>query len=97
MIVAVPVALGVNVTEHVPSASVHDAALKLPAAPVEVKLTEPVGVLLVPAAVSATVAVHVLACPTTTGDVHETVVLVVRRFTVTDTDPLLPACVVSPP
>lgn len=78
-----PVAVAVNVTEHVPAANVHEAALNEPAAPAEVNDTEPVGVLAVPAAVSATVTVHVEGTPTTTGDVHETVVDVVRGLTVT--------------
>ncbi len=60
VIEAVPAAVAVNVTEHVPSARVQLAAgVKLPAGPVSVKLTEPVGVLVVPGAVSVTVAVQV--------------------------------------
>ena len=69
-------------TEQVPLASVHVVALKLPAAPVSVKVTVPVGVLVVPGDVSATVAVHVDAWPTTTGVVQLTVVLVALLFTV---------------
>ncbi len=98
MILAVPVAVAVNVTEHVPDTSVQLAAgVKLPAGPVSVKLTVPVGVLAVPAAVSATVAEHVEPWLMTTGEVHETVVLVVRRFTVTELLPELVAWIESPP
>lgn len=57
--VAVPVALGVKVTEHEPLARVHEAALSVPAAPLLVNDTVPVGVLAVPGDVSVTVAVHV--------------------------------------
>lgn len=92
----VPVAVAVNVTEHVPAARVQDAALNDPAAPVEVKATVPVGVLAIPADVSATVAVHVEATPTTTGLVHEIVVEVVLGLTVIDPVPVLVACVASP-
>ena len=59
MIVAVPVALGVNVTEQVPAARVQLAALNVPAAPLEVNATVPVGVLMVPGEVSVTAAVQV--------------------------------------
>jgi len=45
--------------------SVHGLPLKLPGS-LEVKLTVPVGVLLVPASVSVTVAVQVEGCPTVT-------------------------------
>jgi Na+/H+ antiporter NhaA len=49
-------------------------------------------VLVVPAAVSVTVAVQVVAWPITTVDgLHATVVVVVLRFTVTVVDPLLVA------
>ncbi len=95
---AVPVAVAVNVTEHVPSARVQLAAgVKLPAGPVSVKLTEPVGVLVVPAAVSATVAVHVEPWLTATGEVQETVVEVVLALSVTEAVPLLVAWIESPP
>ncbi len=80
--VTVPVAVAVNVTEHVPDARVHDAALKDPAAPVDVNATVPVGVLAIPAEVSATVAVHADATPTTTGLVQDIVVEVVLGLTV---------------
>ncbi len=93
---AVPVALGVNVTEHVPSARVHEAALKLPAAPVLVNDTLPVGVVAVPGEVSVTVVVHVDACPTNTGLVHDTAVADARTVTVIEPEPELVACIVSP-
>ncbi len=89
--VVVPVALGVKVTEHVPAARVHDAALKEPAAPVEVKPTVPVGVLVGAGEMSATVAVHVDAWPTTTVDVQLIVVEVARGLTVMLPVPVLVA------
>ena len=58
--------------------------------PPGVNVTVPVGVLVVPAAVSVTVAVHEVACPTNTLDgVHATAVLVVRKLTVTVAVPVL--------
>ncbi len=48
-----------KLTEHEPAVSVQLAGVNVPVTPVCVKLTVPVGVLAVPAAVSATVAVHV--------------------------------------
>jgi hypothetical protein len=62
VMVAVPAALGVNVTEHVPAAdSVQLGALNVPARPVAVKPTEPPGVVAPAPLVSATVAVQVEA------------------------------------
>ncbi len=87
----VPVALGVNVTEQVPATRAQLAALNDPAAPVLEKLTLPVGVETVPGEVSATVAEHVDAWATTTGDVQETVVEVALKLTVTEALPLLVA------
>ncbi len=59
---ATPAALGVNVTEHDPAADrVQLGALKVPAAPELVKLTDPAGVLAPTPFVSETVAVHVEA------------------------------------
>jgi hypothetical protein len=46
--------------------SVHWLALKLPA-PLDEKLSVPVGVLVIPASVSVTVAVHVTGASTATG------------------------------
>jgi hypothetical protein len=81
----------VKVTEQLPLARMQLGALKVPAA-VVVKLTVPVGVRGVPATVvSATVAVHILAWPTTTGEVQEIVVEVVRGLTTTLPEPLLVA------
>ena len=87
---SVPGALGVNVTEHVPANRLQLAALRLPAA-VVVKLILPVGVVMVPTSVSATVAVHVEATPTNTGVMQVSVVDVARRLTVIVPDPLLVA------
>jgi len=95
--VAAPVAVAVKVTEQVPLARVQLVGLKVPAAPVDVKLTVPVGVLAVPGELSATVALHELPWPTATGDEHETVVVVPRRLTVIVPVPVLMSWVVSPP
>jgi hypothetical protein len=82
---AVPAALGVNVTEHVPVASVQLAALNVPARPVAVNPTEPAGVLLPTPLVSATVAVQVDGwLIATVPGLQTTVVDVVRRVPVTD-------------
>jgi len=55
-----------------------------------VKVIVPVGVIGVPVEVSVTVAVHTVANPTTTVEgVHETLVVVVRKVTVTDVVPEL--------
>ncbi len=77
--VAVPAALPVKVTEHdaddpVPD-SVQLVGLNVPAAPVSVKLTVPVGVVGV-VEVSVTVAVHVEPWAMKTGLVHATAVVV---------------------
>ncbi len=80
MIVLVPVAEGVKVTEHVAVAPVPDnvqeAALKLPAAPVEPHVTVPVGVVG-ETFVSVTVAVHVVAELTGSEDGEQATVVVV--------------------
>src|SRR5438034_34651 len=57
--VAVPAAVGVNVTEQLPLERVQLVALKVPARPVAVKATEPAGVVAPAPLVSATVAVQV--------------------------------------
>jgi hypothetical protein len=89
---AVPAALGVNVTEHVPATSVQVGALKVPARPVAVNPTDPAGVLLPTPLVSATVAVQVDAwLIATVPGLQTTVVEVVRRVTVTVVEPELPA------
>jgi hypothetical protein len=95
---AVPVAVAVKVTEQLPETRVHVVELNEPAGPVSVKVTVPVGVILVPAEVSVTVAVHVDATPTMTGLVQTTTVDVVRGLTVTLAATLvLPLWVESPP
>jgi hypothetical protein len=80
---AVPVAVAVNVTEHVPDTRAQVVELNEPAGPVSVKVTVPVGVVTVPAEVSVTVAAQDDATPTTTGLVHTTAVEVVLVLTVT--------------
>ena len=66
--------------------------------PPGVNVTVPDGVLVVPAAVSVTVAVQeVTWLMNTVEGVHVTVVVVVRRLTVTLALPLLVAWLVSPP
>ncbi len=89
---AVPAAVAVNVTEHVPDTSVQLAAgVKLPAGPVSVNETLPVGVEVVPGEVSATVALQVEPWLMKTGLVHETVVLVALLLTVSEPEPELVA------
>jgi hypothetical protein len=91
---AVPAALGVNVTEHVPAARVQLAALNVPARPLATNPTEPAGVLEPTPLVSATVAVHVEAwLIATVPGLHTIVVDVVRRVTVSANVPELPVCV----
>jgi hypothetical protein len=78
----------VILTEHVADAVVP-ANVQVPPG---VKVTVPVGVEVVPAAVSVTVAVHEVACATNTVDgTHATVVVVVLRLTVTVVLPVLVA------
>jgi len=79
----VPVVVAVNVTLHVDVvalklARVQGEPVKLPAeVPPLVNATVPRGADAVPAAVSLTVAVQVITCPTRTEDgVHATVVAV---------------------
>src|SRR5437879_6488780 len=99
---AVPVVEGVNVVLQVavpavvPAAKVH--VVNVPVTPLTVNVTDPVGVLRVPAAVSVTVAVHVEPWLTNTGLVHETAVVVVLLLTTTVAAVvvLLVACVESP-
>ena len=101
MIVCAPTALGVYVTEQVAELPeperVQLVALKVPA-PLLVKLTVPVGVVFVPASVSLTVAMQLVAWLTTTDDGEQLTVVPVERFAVTVTAvvPELPECVVSP-
>jgi len=95
----VPVALPVNVTEQLPEANVQDGALKVPAEPVFVNETVPVGVVVGAGEVSVTVAVQVEAWPTTTGEEHARAVEVVRGLTVMLFEAVGPlvAWTVSPP
>jgi len=86
--VRVPETVGVVLTEHVAIAPVPDSVHVPPG----VNVTVPLGVEAVPAAVSVTVAVHVVAWPITTVDgLQATVVVVVLRFTLTVADPVLVA------
>ena len=78
----------VNVLVHtavpavVPGASVQ--VVNVPVTPVTATVNVPVGVLTVPAAVSATVALHIDPSLMRTGEgVQMTPVVVVRRLTVT--------------
>jgi len=65
--------------------------------PLEVKLTVPLGVLVVPVSVSFTVAVQVVVPPTgTVAGVQLTLVEVERFVTATVVVPELVACVASP-
>ncbi len=82
--VAVPEALGVNVTEQLPLTKVQLVALKLPVTPAAVKATEPAGVVAPAPLVSATVAVQVEGWLTATDEGEQTIVVeVVRRVAVT--------------
>jgi hypothetical protein len=90
MIEAVPAALGVNVTEHVPADNVQLGALKVPASPVAVNPTDPAGVEAPAPLVSATVAVHVDGWLIgTEAGLHTTVVDVDLRVTVIAAVPVL--------
>jgi hypothetical protein len=90
----VPAADGVTLTEHVAEvpvpASVH--------VPPGVKVTVPDGVIAVPADVSVTVAVQLVAwLMTTVEGVQTTDVVVDRRVTVTLVAPVFPTWFASPP
>jgi hypothetical protein len=90
--VAVPEAVIVKVTAQVEVPTVALATRvqgfgvpNVPDAPVEVKVTEPAGLLAPAPLVSTTVAVHVEACPTVTDAGEQTTVVeVVRRVPVTE-------------
>jgi hypothetical protein len=97
---AVPEAEGVNFTpqeavEPVP-VNVQLVALKLPATPVSVKLTEPLGVVAPAAEVSATVALHVDTWFASMGPEHETLTLVECLPGDSIADPALPLWLLSP-
>ena len=87
MIVAVPEVDAVNVLVQVAVPAVVPAAnvqvVNVPVTPDTVNVTEPVGVLTVPAAMSVTVAVHVDPWLTNAGLVHVTAVVVVLLLTTT--------------
>jgi len=101
--VSVPAPVGVKVTEQLPMTRLQlVAGVKVPlAVPDELNLTVPVGVLAVPDAVSATVAVQVEPLFVTTDEgAQPTVVEVERPMTVSVNDWLpvlvLKLCFVSP-
>ena len=79
----------VHVADAVVPARVH--VVKVPVTPVSLKATVPVGVLAVPGETSVTVTLHVEPWLTTTGVVHDTVVVVARLFTTMLVVPLLGA------
>jgi len=87
LIVAVPEVDAVNVLVQVAVPAVVPAAnvqvVNVPVTPDTVNVTEPVGVLTVPAAMSVTVAVHVDPWLTNAGLVHVTAVVVVLLLTTT--------------
>ena len=87
-----PVAIAVKVTEQLPETRMQVEALKDPAAPVSVKFTLPLGVIIVPGDVSETVTVQDEAWFTRTGLEQTSAVEVVRGFTV-----ILAAALVLPP
>jgi hypothetical protein len=95
----VPVLPPVKLAEHVAGLplSVQLVLAGDTPAPLAVRLTVPVGVLVVPDEVSVTVMVQLLACPTTTGPAQLTPVVLTRLLTVAE--PLagpLPLWLVSP-
>jgi len=81
VILGLPVAVPVKLTEHLPFDNAQFAELNEPA-PLDENVTVPVGIIPDPMSVSVTVAVHVEATLTRTGLLHETDVLVERGFTV---------------
>ncbi len=83
---AVPVVVGLNVEVHVAVAIVplREHVVNVPVTPVSLSETVPNGVMVMPGLVSVTVTVQVEVLPTTTGVVHETVVVVARLLTVSD-------------
>src|SRR5438445_10326827 len=78
---AVNVEVQVAVPAVVPAASVQ--VVNVPVTPLTVNVTDPVGVLTVPAAVSVTVAVHVEPWLKNTGLENVTNVWCVHRYTIT--------------
>ena len=102
-----PAAVGVKLTAQlVETAPVVGLVLALPSVqlaaekvpPLFVKLTVPVGVMVVPRPVSVTVAVQLVGLPTgTEAGAQLTVVVVACLSAVTPVVPELPSCVASPP
>src|SRR5690348_16121897 len=97
---ATPEAEGVNLTpqeavEPVP-VSIQLVTLKLPATPVCVKLTDPLGVVAPTAEVSVTIAVHVETWFARMGLEHETLTLVECLPGDSIVDPALPLWLLSP-
>jgi hypothetical protein len=96
-----PIAVGVYVTAQLVELPEPDrvqfAALKLPA-PLLVKLTVPVGALLVPTSVSVTVAVQVVNVPRGTVEGEQLTLVPVERvaLTVIVVEPLLPLWTLLP-
>ena len=86
-----PAVDAVNVEEHVAEAVVPARVQTVndPVTPVWDSPTVPVGVMNVPAELSVTVTVHVEPWFTTTGVVHDTVVVVVLGLTTMLAVPLL--------
>jgi hypothetical protein len=94
---AVPVKLTVQVALAPLPLSVQLALVGETPAPIAVTLNVPAGVGFIPAVVaSLTVIVQLLACPTLTGVVQLTEV-VLARITSIEAFPALVACVLSPP
>lgn len=94
---SVKVAVQTAVPEIEPCTRTHGELEKEPETPLSPKLTEPPGVMAEPSVeLSVSVAVQVEAWLTTTGVVHETVVVVLRGLTVIPDVLLeLPECEVS--
>ncbi len=93
----VPGVLPVKVTEQVPDTRVQLVLVGETPAPLAEKPTLPLGALPVPGEVSVTVAVQVLAWPTTTGVSQLTAVAVVRVLTVMEALAELVSWMPSPP
>jgi hypothetical protein len=88
---AVPEVVAVKLTEHVPAARVHGLPTNDPVTPLWVKVTVPVGVIIVKGDVSVTVAVHVVAWFTVTVEGEQTsVTIATLGLTVTLETPVLP-------
>jgi hypothetical protein len=83
---AVPVVVAVKVDVHVADADdparVH--VVNVPVTPLSERVTMPVGVMNVPVEVSVTVTLQAEPWLATTGVAQETVVVVVRGWTMTD-------------